>query len=89
MQELSGRTALVSGGGRGIGRGISEVLAGAGARVAVNYTRDREAADETVRAITEAGGHAEAFRASVTDRTSWPPWSRPSANGPVPRSTSS
>jgi 3-oxoacyl-[acyl-carrier protein] reductase len=69
MMELAGRIALVSGGGRGIGRGISEVLAAAGARVAVNWSRDRAAAEATVQAIVDAGGTAEAFQASVTERS--------------------
>ena len=64
---LMGRVALVSGGGRGIGRGISELLASHGAAIAVNYRNDREAAEETVRAITEAGGVARAYGASVDD----------------------
>jgi 3-oxoacyl-[acyl-carrier protein] reductase len=63
--ELSGRTALVSGGGRGIGRGISEGLAAAGATVAVVYHRDEAAAAETVAAIAGAGGRATAHRAAV------------------------
>lgn len=67
MGRLNGRIALVTGGGRGIGRGISELLAAEGAIVAVNYHRDREAADETVDAITAAGGVARAFQASVAD----------------------
>ena len=64
---LMGRVALVSGGGRGIGRGISELLASHGASIAVNYRNDREAAEETVAAITEAGGVARAYGASVDD----------------------
>jgi 3-oxoacyl-[acyl-carrier protein] reductase len=67
MGVLDGRIALVSGGGRGIGRGISELLAAEGAAVAVNYRRDREAAEETVEAIVAAGGTARAYEASVDD----------------------
>jgi NAD(P)-dependent dehydrogenase (short-subunit alcohol dehydrogenase family) len=69
MGQLDGRVALVSGGGRGIGRGISELLAAEGATVAVNYHRDAESAEETVAAIEAAGGSARAYRASVEDAT--------------------
>ncbi|MBI5089842.1 MAG: SDR family NAD(P)-dependent oxidoreductase, partial [Actinobacteria bacterium] len=48
---MQDRIVLVSGVGRGIGRAISELLAAEGAAVAVNYRRDRDAADETVAAI--------------------------------------
>jgi NAD(P)-dependent dehydrogenase (short-subunit alcohol dehydrogenase family) len=67
MGELDGRVALVTGGGRGIGRGISELLAAAGAGVAVNYRRDEAAAEDTVAAIEAAGGRARAYLASVDD----------------------
>jgi len=67
MGELDGRVALVTGGGRGIGRGISELLAAEGAAVAVNYRRDEDAARDTVAAIENAGGHAIAYQASVDD----------------------
>ncbi len=65
MTQLTGRVALVTGGGRGIGRAISLALAADGALVAVNYARDRQAADETVAQITALGGTAAAFAASV------------------------
>lgn len=67
MGSLSGRVALVSGGGRGIGRGISELLAENGAAVAVNYRRDGDAAQDTVNSIVAAGGVAKAYEASVDD----------------------
>ena len=67
MGELDGRVALVTGGGRGIGRGISELLAAEGAAVAVNYRRDEDSARATVDAITAAGGTARAYQASVDD----------------------
>jgi NAD(P)-dependent dehydrogenase (short-subunit alcohol dehydrogenase family) len=57
--------ALVTGGGRGIGRAISLGLAEDGADVAVNYRRDAEAAAETVRAIEALGRKALAVQASV------------------------
>jgi 3-oxoacyl-[acyl-carrier protein] reductase len=67
MGQLDGRVALVTGGGRGIGRGISELLASEGGSVAVNYRRDRDAAEATVAAIETAGGVARAYQASIDD----------------------
>jgi 3-oxoacyl-[acyl-carrier protein] reductase len=64
---VDGRVALVTGGGRGIGRSISELLAANGATVAINYRRDADAAADTVEAITGAGGSAKAYAASVDD----------------------
>jgi NAD(P)-dependent dehydrogenase (short-subunit alcohol dehydrogenase family) len=67
QHSMKGRVALVTGGGRGIGRGICELLAAEGATVAVNYRRDEAAAADTVKSITDAGGTAKAYRASVED----------------------
>lgn len=67
MGQVDGRIALVTGGGRGIGRGISELLAAQGATIAVNYRRDADAASATIAAIQAAGGEARAFQASVDD----------------------
>ncbi|MEO1995611.1 MAG: SDR family NAD(P)-dependent oxidoreductase, partial [Planctomycetaceae bacterium] len=64
--ELAGRTALVTGGSRGIGRDCSQRLAAAGARIAVNYRTNQSAARETVDAITDAGGHAICVQADVS-----------------------
>ena len=63
--SLEGRTALVTGASRGIGRAIALSLAEAGADVAVNYRRDAQAAEETVAAIEAMGRKAKAYSASV------------------------
>ncbi|MFV0260181.1 MAG: SDR family NAD(P)-dependent oxidoreductase [Acidimicrobiales bacterium] len=65
---MSQRVALVTGGGRGIGRAISEGLAADGIAVALTYRRDAETAAETVATIEKAGGEALAIQADVTDR---------------------
>lgn len=65
--DLAGRTALVTGGGRGIGRATCKALAGRGLRVAVNYLQNRAAAEETAAAIVAAGGRAAIAGADVSD----------------------
>ncbi len=61
------RTALVTGGSRGIGRAIALQLAAQGCSVAVNYATRPDAADEVVAAIRDAGGDAIAVGADVSD----------------------
>jgi 3-oxoacyl-[acyl-carrier protein] reductase len=63
MPDLDGKTALVTGGGKGIGRAISQALAGMGARVVVNYRSDRSAAEETAASLPDATAH----QADVSD----------------------
>jgi NAD(P)-dependent dehydrogenase (short-subunit alcohol dehydrogenase family) len=62
---LEGRVALVTGGGRGIGRAIAVGLGEDGAAVAVNYRKDADAAAEVVGQIEAKGGRARAYQASV------------------------
>jgi NAD(P)-dependent dehydrogenase (short-subunit alcohol dehydrogenase family) len=63
--DFSGRTALVTGGSRGIGRAISRAFARCGARVVVNFREDRESAEATVAAIEAEGGSAAAVQANL------------------------
>ncbi|QWC85083.1 3-oxoacyl-ACP reductase [Nocardioidaceae bacterium] len=63
--QLSDRTVLVTGAGRGLGRAIARAVAREGARVVVNYRRSRETAEDLAG---ELGDRAVAVRADVTDR---------------------
>jgi 3-oxoacyl-[acyl-carrier protein] reductase len=65
--RLKDQIALVTGGGRGIGRAIARAFAAEGAKVAVVYHGSREAAEGLVREITQAGGTARAYQADVAD----------------------
>jgi enoyl-[acyl-carrier protein] reductase III len=64
---LQGKVALVTGGGRGIGRAIVLRLASLGADLVVNYLRNSEAAERTAEAARELGVRAEAVRGHVGD----------------------
>jgi pteridine reductase len=67
MPPLAGRVALVTGAGRRIGRAIAVALGARGMRVVVHYNESAAGAEETVRLIREAGGHASLAQADLTD----------------------
>lgn len=65
-QRLRERVAIITGASRGIGRATALALAAEGANVVVNYASSSAAADEVVKAITDAGGNAIALQADVS-----------------------
>jgi pteridine reductase len=65
--NVAGRSALVTGAGRRIGRAIAERLATSGARVAVHYHTSRVDAEAVVAGIQSRGGQAESFAANLAD----------------------
>lgn len=67
MSLLEGKAAIVTGGGRGIGRAIAEDLAANGAKVVINYHASAAAAEEVVAGIRERGGEATAVSADVSN----------------------
>ncbi len=64
--DLSGKTALVTGASRGIGRAIALELARAGARVLIHYHKSSQPAQDLAAEITTGGGHAHLFRADLS-----------------------
>ena len=71
-QSLKGKTALVTGASRGIGRAIAERLAKDGATVALTYNTSKSGANEAVAAIEKAGGIAFALHADLVDPATIP-----------------
>lgn len=69
---LANKTALVTGGSRGIGRAIAERLATDGALVAITYNSGKDAADEVIASIEQAGGKAFALQADLVDANAIP-----------------
>ena len=65
--HLTGKRALVTGGNSGIGAAIATELAAAGAKVAINYVRHAEVAEQLVQSIQEKGGEALCIEADVSD----------------------
>ena len=64
--EFEKRTALVTGGSRGIGRSTCIMLAASGARVAINFANNKDAANETLRMVKELGAEGMIIRADVS-----------------------
>jgi len=68
MGKLAGRTALITGGSRGIGRAIALRFAAEGADIAINYASSKGAADKVAAAVTALGRRAAVYQADVADQ---------------------
>ena len=64
--SLHNKVALVTGGSRGIGRSIALALAGAGAKVVINYQHNTSSAEETLNQIKKSGGEGLLYKADIT-----------------------
>ncbi|WP_419784172.1 SDR family NAD(P)-dependent oxidoreductase [Maridesulfovibrio sp.] len=67
MQKLKDKIALITGGGRGIGKAISHKLAAEGAQVILTFAHDRESAEQTAAEISTEGGKARILQLEVSD----------------------
>jgi acetoacetyl-CoA reductase len=72
VADLDGRTAIVTGGGRGIGRAVCELLAEHGCRLVVNHNSSQAAAEELVAAVNAGGGEAIGVAGSIADPATGP-----------------
>ncbi len=69
MGKLEGRTALITGASRGIGRAIAERFAREGANIAINYTSNADAASEVAQVVKDLGCKANIYQANVGDES--------------------
>lgn len=67
MQDFTGRTALITGGSRGIGAAIAIAFAQRGGDVAINYNSNKDAADEVANTVRSLGRKAGVYQADVTN----------------------
>ena len=65
--DINGKTALVTGASKGIGKAICLELAQMGVKVAVNYNSSKSEAEQVVQTITDMGGEAFKIHADVSD----------------------
>ncbi|PSB10133.1 beta-ketoacyl-ACP reductase [Pleurocapsa sp. CCALA 161] len=69
LQHLKDKVAVITGASRGIGKAAALALVSQGAKVVINYARSSDAAEATVKEITDAGGEAIAVQADVSQST--------------------